>query len=291
MGSPKDEGGGGETTLRYAPYLESIHQTLINRSEYWGNSLLYSSPYATLTVTNPDEAFFGIGYTISAFPSLYDMFGKFMAGLDIEFLYDQEMTDTTHDAKIAELVAAEAAYLDDEINNISLPRMETGMRDMNAVMASGFIIGRELLEADRLKALNKFKAEMQLKAVELGHRRWEQHLQWNATIIETFMKINQLYFGAHHDYINLKGETDSRDVLWPFTIMDHQRVIIGTFSGATNQQISGDAKSISALSGMMGGAAIGASALSGSSMAVMGLAGGPLGAVAGGLLGLGASIF
>jgi hypothetical protein len=79
-------GGGGdtETTVRYAGYIEDKHKDFLNVVAAQRANIIDDSPYAGFVDIDIDPAFFGTGYLISSFPSLYDMFGKFMAGLDID---------------------------------------------------------------------------------------------------------------------------------------------------------------------------------------------------------------
>ena len=51
-----------------------------------------------------------------------------MAGLDIEALWTQEYNDTINSPVVSNLIAAEGALIDDEIETTSLPRLQTGMR-------------------------------------------------------------------------------------------------------------------------------------------------------------------
>ena len=271
--------GGGESTVRYAPYIESAHSALINTSVAEGAAILHTSPYASFTISDPDDAFFGIGYVVGNFPALYDMFGKFMAGLDIEVLYTQEMTDTIYSGPIGDSVAAESAYLDDQINTVSLPRIEAGAYTLNAVMSSSFIAARLGIEEERTRSINKYQADLRMKAMDLGHDRWKTHLLWNQSVMDQYTKMNQLYFSSHFDYIKLSTELSASNKLWPFEVLDQERAIVGALNGAAAAQSHKVSKTQSALSGVFGGAAAGAAI------------GGPIGGIIGGVLGLFGGLF
>ena len=123
-------GGGGSssspytwTEIRYAPYIEARHSDFLNSVYSARVGAISNSPFAAYTDIEVDNAFFGAGYTISSFPSLYDMYGKFMAGLDIEALWTQEYNDTIDSTVVNSLIAAEGDLLDDEITTTSLPRL------------------------------------------------------------------------------------------------------------------------------------------------------------------------
>ena len=98
-----------ETTIRYAPYLEAAHSQLLNHGGVDVpdmsfidalNSALGASPYHLYDQVDPDRGFFGVDtedpsiiYEIGMFPSMWDMFGKFMGGLDVHALWGQIYED------------------------------------------------------------------------------------------------------------------------------------------------------------------------------------------------------
>ena len=155
-------------------------------------------------------------------------------------------------APIAEAIAAEAAYLDDEINLKSLPNIRTGLRDINAVMSSGFMMAEAMVEDTRLKAINKYAADLRMKAMDLGHSRWAKHLEWNQNVISMYHNINSLYFTqkAALDTHNL--DIKRAEVLWPFQILDFKRLCTGVLNGAAagSQQKPGFAQQASGYLGM-----------------------------------------
>lgn len=296
MGGGGKGGGGGDTTttLRYAPYLEGHHEALLNyaRSNYL-TAVSGSSPYADYTAAEIEDAFFGAGYAIASFPSLYDMYGKFMAGLDIEVLWTQEFEDTVNSAEVGNLVSTEAALLDDDIETNILPRFLTGQRDLNAVNASSFVIGKAIVEDARVKALAKFDRELRYHLIPVAADRWKAHLQWNQNVIQSYGEIMKFYYAAKRDVDDLNTSMIAKDVLWPFTALEYYRLAVGTLNGATNSttDVAGGSKLGSALSGAMSGAVAGGAI--GYGLASAGLVSNPVGwgilaggAVLGGLSGL-----
>jgi len=107
--------GSSTTTIRYAPYVESYHQAFLAKISEEALAVVDDSPFTGYTDIDVDTAFFGTGYLISSFPSLYDMYGKFMAGLDIEVLWAQNYEDTVNAAEVDNTVTAEADLIDDDI--------------------------------------------------------------------------------------------------------------------------------------------------------------------------------
>lgn len=248
----------GDATIHYADYLEHAHKRLVNKGDdqvalfkdgwidqlypdgYFANPYLddktgTTKPEYVLRYENSvDAGFFGINYTISSFPSVYDMFGKFMAGLDIEVLYEQIYENMVNDPAINTAVASEAEYLDDEVNQVSLPKINAGYRDLNAVMSSSFMYSKTLIESQKLKMISKFSALLKQRAMELALQRWAQHLQWNHGVIDTYGKLNQLYWTESANWFETKTKMVKEIKFWPFTVLEQQRAIVAALNGAAS---------------------------------------------------------
>lgn len=254
MGS---KGGGSDSTIRYAPFLESAAETLIARGWDKGyDEQIDNSPYGNYTVVNPDDSFLGTGYVISDFPSIFDMYGKFMAGLDIETLHNQELTDTIYDGPVNDSVDAESDIIDADFDATVYPRFEAGMTTINAASSTGFMMGRAYIEDGKTRALTKYAADLKMHAMDLGHQRWTKHLEWNAQVIAHYLSIVNAYFGEKTQYISTKSQLDTADRLWNFTVLDHQRALIGVLHGAASAIVKKDSGFNRVLSGVLGIASI-----------------------------------
>ncbi len=229
-------GGGGdtETTIRYAPYVEEHHNVFLDTIQARVNSTIGNSPFAGYTDIEIDDAFFGAGYVISSFPSLYDMYGKFMAGLDIEVLYSQIFEDTVNAPAINNLVSAEAALMDDDIDTNVLPRFQVGLRDINSVMSSSFVVGKSVIEDARVKSLSKFSAQLKYQMIPVAAERWKEHLNWNKSTVLVYSEIMKLYFSGKMDVDNYNYNMAAKNLLWPFTVLEYQRAALGALQGASN---------------------------------------------------------
>lgn len=261
-------GGGGSsqpadtsTTVRYAPYVEGQHSNFLSTVASHRNATIDDSPFAGYANIEVDDAFFGAGYVISSFPSLYDMFGKFMAGLDIEVLWTQTFEDTINSAVVGNLIAAEAALMDDDIETTVIPRLQIGMRDVNAVLGSSFVIGRAIVEDARLKSLNKFSADLKYRLIQVATGRWTTHLDWNKNVVGVYAEIMKFYYAAKTDVDEINYSMSAKHKLWPFTVLDFERAALGALQGAVNSKT--DVAGASTLSKVLG------SALSGAAMGAM----------------------
>jgi hypothetical protein len=284
-GGGKGGGGGGggdtETTIRYPPYVEEAHQAFLAEMAARRAAAIDVSPYADYPgITDYPDAFFGIGYTISSFPSLYDMYGKFMAGLDVETLFTQILDDSINNVAIGNRVAAHSVELSDDIIANAEPRLAAGLRDINSVISSSFIVARTMLETARLKELSKYDSELRVKMLPVAVQRWSTHLEWNKGVVMTYAEIMKLYFSAAMDINNHNYNIWAKDALWPFTVLDYERAGLGALTGASKTKTDGGpSDSQSAIGGALTGAAAGY------------MVGGPVGAVIGGALGFASSFF
>jgi hypothetical protein len=261
MGSSGGGGGGdSQTTIRYAPYIETEHQAFLNLIASNRDTALLANPFLSYTDIEVDDGFFGAGYIISSFPSLYDMYGKFMAGLDIEVLWTEVFADTVNAPVVDDLVAAEAALLDDDIDMNSVPRLQTGMRDINAVMGSSFVIGRAIIEDARVKAISKFSADLRYRLISVAASRWSTHLDWNKGVVGVYAELIKLYFSTKIDVDEVNYAMASKRALWPFTILDFERAALGALQGATNSKtdVAGASTASKVIGGALSGAAMGA---------------------------------
>lgn len=256
-------GGGGGTNVnivRYAPYVEDHHANYLARVHQARHDTIELSPFTGYVDIPADIAFFGAGFTLAHFPSLYDMFGKFMAGLDIEVLFDQIFASTVSSPVVGSLVAAESALLDDEIATTSIPRLQVGSRDINSVMSSTFVIGKALIEQTKTKLLAKFSADLKYQLISVAQGRWTAHLDWNKLVIGTYAEILKFYFSAKTDIDETNYGVKAKNRLWPFTVLDYERAALGALQGATvsKTDVAGASTASRVISGALSGAAMGA---------------------------------
>jgi len=292
MGSGGGGGGGASNTtnvIRYAPYIEAHHTAFLDRTANHVNWILDNNatynPYNFYDVIPVENGFFGIGYTLASFPSLFDVYGKFVAGLDIEALWAELMDSTSDSPQANNFIAAESVMLDEELESKILPKYLTGMRDLNAVMSSSFVIGKALLYDTKQKMVEKFSAELKWKLVGIAQDRWKAHIAWNAEAVSSYAKLFELYFDSKEGVTRTNMEFLAKKALWPLDILDYQRANLGALTGATKSTSSASSSKGSKAGGVVGGIAGGAA------MGATVTGGNPYGALIGGIIGGIASLF
>jgi len=268
-------GGGGTTTIRYADYIEAHHKVFLDLVSSEVNLAIANNPFAGFDEVPVDVGFFGAGYSLASFPSLYDMYGKFMAGLDIEALWRELYEDTLNGPETQNLVKAESAFLQDQLDTEVLPAYYTGMRDMNAVVSSAFVVGKGLLFDSKNKSVAKFSAELKYKLIPIAEDRWRTHLAWNSDVIRTYEDVMKHFFTIKQGIDDHNYTYKEKYATWPLDVLEYERAALGALQGAITQKKS-TSKGQGILSGALAGAAAGG---------MFGGVGALIGAVGGGLLG------
>jgi len=278
MGSSSG-GGGGVKTTRYAPYIEAKHDAMLNVTASYSTTALLASPYSNYTDVEVDDALFGLGYLITSYPSLYDMFGKFMAGFDVETLWSSLFPTQMNKTELQDTIDAQMQLFDDALKVNEVPNLSTIARDTNSVQSSTFIIGKANIESYRTKTFCEVSADIKFAILTLINQKWTEYLNWSKEVIAYYAFNLKFYFLAQFGIDNANTTFDVRDKLWPFTVLDFERAALGALQGATYQKTIAPrersliSKALLVMSYTVNGVYIGASI------------GGPLGAIIGGVIG------
>lgn len=237
-----------------SPYLKADSLNMGTAPDAAGAAVGYGNVFVHDDIS---DSFFGAGLVISSYDSLYGMFKEFITDVDINTLYDTIASDALTNAHISTDISAESAYLDDEINQVSLPKINAGNRDINAVMTTGFTNAKAVIESQKLKMVNKYSATMKTKSLDIATARWSETLKWNLTAVESYMQLNKLYWLSYYDNVDadIKVRVDHKK--WPFTIMDFQRGFVGAAAGAGGSAGAVTSPGAKAASGALAGGAIG----------------------------------
>ena len=278
MGSSSG-GGGGVKTTRYAPYIEAKHDAMLNVTASYSTTALLASPYSNYTDVEVDDALFGLGYLITSYPSLYDMFGKFMAGFDVETLWSSLFPTQMNKTELQDTIDAQMQLFDDALKVNEVPNLSTIARDTNSVQSSTFIIGKANIESYRTKTFCEVSADIKFAILTLINQKWTEYLNWSKEVIAYYAFNLKFYFLAQSGIDNANTTFDVRNKLWPFTVLDFERAALGALQRATYQKTMAPrersliSKALLVMSYTVNGVYIGASI------------GGPPGAIIGGVIG------
>lgn len=221
-------------TIRYADYVETHHHQFLNEIEKTRAQTINDSPFSTYTFVDTDEAFLGAGYMLSDFPSLYDMFGKFMAGLDVCDLFQDAFKDILTPDEIDKNRKAEKEFIDIEITTKLIPTFVRHMRDLNAVASSSFIIGKTMIEQKGVKALANFGANLRYSMIPLIAGKWTAALNFQKTAIIDYAFTMKNYISSKMSVDEVNYRKLSKDLLWPFTVLEYERAAVATMQYSKN---------------------------------------------------------
>ena len=251
-------GGSSESTIRWAPYVEAAHIELIEQYQDWRtwrisqdlNGEMIYSPYKYYTNIDIDTAFFGAGLDLSSITALYDVYEQLITNLDLTASFNSIFADVVNGAVIDDLVSAEASQLSDDLEQVAYPRFECGLRDINSVISTSFVMGRAVMEQGRTKAIARFSAEMRYRLLPLVIERWKATIDWNKVSLEAYANILKFYLTMKEELEKHQMDIGVRNSLWPFTILEYERAACAALAGpqtthtevkgaSTGQQIAG----------------------------------------------------
>lgn len=254
-------GGGSSGKVAYPGYVESVHEDWLNAgvdliddsiTEIM-NDALGASPYTAMTPYDPSTRLTNLFTDISEFETFID---------------SVRLTATV----ITNEVAAYQKILDDKLVSTILPRFEAGMRNIGAVVSSSFAVGKSILEDGNMRDVNKFTADLQFKNTIPA----EVAGQLESNLMQVLYEANKLAIVAEKGEVDQENDIDVADAKWDLEVFQYGANLMAAPGGAGVNTKGG--------SGMMAGG------LGAAGMVAGALTMGPVGAIAGGLLGIGAGL-
>ena len=238
MASPSSN---SDFVIYYALYLEQWHDWIINISRNFLVSMQYNQPGDgpfDYELPDPAIAYLGIN-ALADFPSLYDMFGKFVGGLDVEGLNKQITHDEIYSPATLNAVSTEFGFLYNDLDVNFMPGIIKSASTVNAALITPFFESLTLLSDDQTKILNNFDATMKLKGFEHAQSRWARHLDWNTKVVDQYSNAMRFYFANKMEFIQKDLQFKGKQTIWPFTVLDnYYRDYIQILLGAASTSAS-----------------------------------------------------
>jgi len=222
--------GDTTTTIRFAPYIESKHSDALDMSVSTRESIIDVSPYAAYAAVSSDNAFFGIGYSISSFPSLYDTFGKFMAGLDIDELFTSSFSYKMDSALSNDYIDSEISIMDDSINQMQKEKILS--RDSNTANSSTFIIAQANIEDNRIKKTTELRLDVRYSLIPGIVETWSKTLSWDKSVVTEYAKAMLGYYLCKTNTDEAEYNKKTENTIWPITVLDFERSMLAAMTGA-----------------------------------------------------------
>ena len=218
-------------TTRFASYIENRHETFLDVVKEYTNVAIEDSPYDDYEEQLVDEAFLGTGYTLLAFPSLYDMFGSFMAGFDIELVWSKAFTNLYKASEVS--TVEEESAVRDEIETKSLPEFAVSMRNLNAVHSSSFVMGKTSIELTQFRLLARYSTEEKFNLLPQVNDYLRNELNWQRQVRLQYTIKMKLYYLATLQKNDADYIIAAQNKLWPFLATDFERAALAAMRAET----------------------------------------------------------
>lgn len=287
-------GGGSSGAVSWPEYLENMHSTWLNAlNNTLIPEMIANNPFIDQDAFDPATDL-GLAWSaVCEFDAFVDSLNYINdwtnAITSVKSTVDSNIIDDTYiDADIA----AFSDTIENELNTRILPQFKAGMRDVNAVMSSAFVLGEADIYSTFTKEVTKYGTDLRAK---LHLQRNELIAKSTAVILQNLMTIGELEgkvanisvdakriaIVAQKEENDMNLEIDENEARWDNEAYVYGANMLAAISGGTRGGgASKPTSAQSALGGALSGAAIGAQVSGGN----------PLGAAVGGIIGLGAGL-
>jgi hypothetical protein len=287
----------------FPTYMKEVHQDWLSNyavpasgdqvTNSMTNALVAAygnSPYSALAALDPSTELTAMDTAVAAFNTLVD---ALVFDTDWEDAIDtaQVKLDAAvfDDTYITADIAAFGDELDDQIDNIVLPRFQRGLQDVNAVMSSAFVVGEGIIEGMRDRDVAKYGTDLRvkfnfqrndaiIKSVERLLANMFTRIEMEKTVAHYTMEANRMRIAAEKEQKDVDNLIAIEDDKWNLEIWQYGANLLAAIGGGTaipgTSGSSSPSKFQSALSGVLAGAAIGNSIGGGWGAAVGGALGG-----------------
>lgn len=270
-------GGGGAGIVDYPAYMKTFHENVLGDGAVTDDitavmdAAIGSSPYAAMTAYDPDAALTSL---VAAPGTLQTLVNLLSAGTTLDTL----ISDILDPTRIDDVVDEYAADFDARLTAETLPRFEAGMRNINAVVSSAFVLGRALIEENQDRQVAKFSADLHLKgASDDALKVIQLKLEYQKSASQMIAEAYRIKIVAKKEEADINNEIDGKDALWDLEVFQFGANMLAAIGGGTAVN-----KGVSSTASMIGGAMSGAAAGA--------MVGGAPGAVVGGVLGAAAGL-
>ena len=254
------------------------------------NTAIGGSPYTAMTAYDPDTSLDNMDTAVSNFDT------------DVEALDPDDDWEDAVTAVVAKLdstvfddvyvdadIEAFGDVLDDQLENVVLPRFKGGMRDIGAVMTSAFVVGQAVIEGMRDRDVAKYGSEARLKfniqrndfvykGVETVLRNYMAKMEFRKSHMHYAIEAYRMRVVSEKEKKDTENNISIADGRWDLETYQYGANLLASIGGGTMiPKDSGGGGGPSTAQSGIGGALAGAAA--------GGMIGGPTGAIVGGILG------
>lgn len=276
-------GGGSSGAVDYPSYMKTQHELWLGEIDSLIDST--SSPYIGMAAYDPSNDTAAMIQALNTFSAAVTALA-YVTDVEAAMSAAQVKVDAICDDTFLNAdIAAYAAILDQDINDEVLPQFQAGMRDINAVMTSAFVLGEAKIWARKTSEINKYASalrlemkrqrnQMVMQATELMMNHMDKIVAFQQLVASMSLEAYRIKIVAHKEEVDANILLEKDDALFRFELYQYAGNMLAAIGGGTHTT-AGDKPSTlqSVLGGAMSGAAVGA------------MVGGPMGAAVGGVIG------
>ena len=274
-------GGGGAGQVSYPAHMTAVHTDWLGTG-VGGDALTVNvseaieaahsaNPFTAAAALDPSSELTAMDTAVTTFTTAVDLLDNetdwTSALAAAQAQIDAVLID---DSYIDSDIDAFADSLEDDITDSILPFFKGGLRNVNAVMSSAFVIGESMIWDKKVKEVAKYSSGLRR---ELNSQRnalavnaantMVQHLnsiiESDKAVMHYDMEANRLRVLAEKEQNDTDVSLDEQDALWDLEMFNYGVNVMGSIAGAA-ASVKGRQPSTaqSALGGALSGAAAGA---------------------------------
>lgn len=264
-------GGGSSGKVSYPAYMETIHEAWLGASGDVSLDLTSAitaahgnSPFDGAVAFDPstETAAMLAALSVLAEGSNWSTVMNTVVAYIDNNVIDESYIDDASDAQ--------SDYLDDEYTNNILPEFESGMRDINAVLSSSFVLGKAYIMAMKVRDVAKHRADLDLTMRDMRNKMItlsaDTHLKdifnkmsWDKEVAHLTIEANRIKLVAGMEEANQNLSIDENDAKWDLTVFQYGANMMGAVSGGVAPVTPDQPSQLqSAIGGAMAGASMGA---------------------------------
>ena len=231
-------GGGGGTSgqVDFPAYMKTVHNDWLDNT---GSDTMSSSVTDAMNAAYGASPFAGM----NAYDPATEVSNILGATVDLDTLVallssgtglDTITASVLDDARIIADVNAFAADLDAQILTVVVPRFESGMRDINAVHSSAFVIGEAIIQDGRNRDVAKYDAELRDRLFsDTALKVIGMKFEFTRSVAQLVIEANRLSLVAGKEEVDANLKIDEADAKWDMEVFQYGSNVLASIHGGT----------------------------------------------------------
>lgn len=282
-------GGGASGKVDWPSYIKDTHYDWLSNSGLTVNNvnvnqllniaMANGSPWANAETPDQTSNITDMNIAVDDLDTLVD-------ALMENSTLDEVMTNALSQSRINNSVSALSTLLQDDLDSLVIPEFEAGMRDVNAVLSSAFVIGKAILQDGKDKKVAQYAADLAMKIeTDMALKAVGLKLEYGRVASAMAIEVSRLKYSIESEVYHQDLEYAAADSKWGLSLFEQAGNILAAPSGAATTRKSDPNKVASSVGGALSGAVAGGMLAGAEAGGLSGPQGAALGAVVGGVAG------